>query len=275
MFDTLLHDISWNLIGQILLSIVMGFLSINLITIVVRLLLRKHLNKQRLMIVQKLLFYSGTVLVLFIVLKQAGVGSSTIAGAAGIMGIALGVASQTSISNIISGIFMIGEQPFAVGDYIEVGTNKGIVMSIDMLSIKLRTFNNRLIRIPNENLIKSDVTNVTRYPIRRIDLEVSVAYNTNLREAITVLKETISAYKNTLESPEAVCRVDSFQDSGINIFMGIWCEKSVFYETKSALMIEIKEALEKAHIEIPYPHRKLVLDTDILNRVKECEEHSA
>lgn len=262
MFDTLVHDISWNLIGKIVITILLGFLSINLLTILIRFLLRKHLNKQRLMIVQKLLFYSGTVLVLFIVLKQAGVDGSTIAGAAGIMGIALGVASQTSISNIISGIFMIGEQPFAVGDYIEVGSNRGIVMSIDMLSIKLRTFNNRLIRIPNENLIKSDVTNVTRYPIRRIDLEISVAYNTDLREAIKILKETITSYKNSLESPEPVCRVESFQDSGINIFMGVWCEKTLYYDSKSALMIEIKEALDKAGIEIPFPHRKIIIDTD-------------
>lgn len=271
MLDTLLHDISWDLIGKIVLTVGLGFLSINLMTILVRILLRKHINKQRLMIVQKLLFYSGALLVLFIVLKQAGVGTNTIAGAAGILGIALGVASQTSISNIISGIFMIGEQPFAVGDLIEVGANRGIVMSIDMLSIKLKTFNNRLIRIPNENLIKSDVINVTRYPIRRIDLEVSVAYNTNLKEAIAVLKEVIHSYKDTLESPEPVCRVDAFLDSGISIFMGIWCVKEVYYETKSALMIEIKEALDTAGIEIPFPHRKLVIDRESMTTVLKQE----
>lgn len=268
MLETLRNEISWELIGKILLTIVFGFISINLLMVLVRFLLRKHLNKQKLMIVQKIIFYSTALILLFIVLKQAGVGSNTIAGAAGILGIALGVASQTSISNIISGIFMIGEQPFAVGDLIEVGSNRGIVMSIDMLSIKLRTFNNRLIRIPNENLIKSDVTNITRYPIRRIDLEVLVAYSTDLKEAIRILKEVIHSYKDTLESPESICRIESFQDSGINIFMGIWCTKEVYYEAKSGLLIEIKEALDKAGIEIPFPHRKLIIDKEVLASVK-------
>ena len=79
-------------------------------------------------------------------------------GTAGIAGIAIGFASQTSVSNIISGIFLISERPFSVGDQIQVGTTKGIILSIDLLSVKLRTFENQLIRIPNESLIKSGVS---------------------------------------------------------------------------------------------------------------------
>ena len=78
-------------------------------------------------------------------------------------------ASQTSVSNIISGIFLISEQPFQVGDLIKVGETKGVVLSIDLLSIKLRTFDNQLVRIPNENLIKNELSNITRFPIRIVE----------------------------------------------------------------------------------------------------------
>jgi len=101
-------------------------------------------------------------------------------GAAGILTVAPGFASQTSASNLVSGLFMIAEHPFGVGDTIRLGSIAGEVPSIDLLSVNLRTPDNLYVRIPNETMIKSEITNLTRFPIRRLDLEIGVAYKENL-----------------------------------------------------------------------------------------------
>ncbi len=127
------------------------------------------------MLAGKVVFYSGIILMIITVMGQLGISLAPLLAGAGIVGVALGFASQTSVSNIISGLFLIAEQPFKVDDIINVGGTIGIVMSIDVLSVKLRTFDNMFVRIPNETIIKTEVTNLTRFPIRRFNAKVSVA----------------------------------------------------------------------------------------------------
>jgi small-conductance mechanosensitive channel len=112
----------------------------------------------------------------------------TMLGAAGVLGIVLGIASQTSVGNIVSGLFLISEKPFEIGDLIRVGTTTGVVYSIDLLSIKLKTFDNLVIRIPNQSIITNEVTNITKFPIRRMNISVSVAYKEDLTKVEEVLK---------------------------------------------------------------------------------------
>ncbi|HBQ61673.1 MAG TPA: mechanosensitive ion channel family protein, partial [Balneolaceae bacterium] len=124
------------------------------------------------MLAGKLVFYTGIVILIIMVMGQLGFSPAPLLGAAGILGVALGFASQTSVSNIISGLFLIAEQPFKVDDIIMINTTTGTVLSIDMLSVKLRTFDNRYVRIPNEMIIKQEVTNITKFPIRRFNANV-------------------------------------------------------------------------------------------------------
>ena len=115
-------------------------------------------------------------------LRELGFKLSVLLGAAGVLTVAVGFASQTSASNIISGLFLLGERPFSVGDVIRVGSTTGEVLSIDLLSAKLRTFENLFVRIPNETLIKSEVTNLSRLPVRRLDLKIGIAYKEEVGE---------------------------------------------------------------------------------------------
>src|SRR5208283_1440362 len=149
----------------------------------------KKSTPQRQMVVRKIISYSGFVLVLMAVLAELGVKLTALLGAAGIVGIAVGFASQTSVSNIISGLFLISEKPFAIGDVIKIGGTTGIIQSIDLLSIKIRTFDNMFVRIPNEKILTSEVTNITRFPIRRMDITLQVSYDEDLDRVRTVLNE--------------------------------------------------------------------------------------
>ena len=156
----------------------------------------KKFSAQQGMIFSKIVLYLGITIIMFTVLREMGFKLTTLLGAAGIITLAIGFASQTSVSNIISGFFLLAEKPFEVNDIISIGSNTGVVLSIDFLSVKLRTFDNKFIRIPNETLIKSDVTNITRFPIRRVDINVGVAYKEDISRVREILLEI--AFKNPL-----------------------------------------------------------------------------
>ena len=140
----------------------------------------QHFTAQRGLVAAKIVFYPGLLLIAVSVMRELGFSLAPLLGAAGIMGVAIGFASQTSVSNVISGFFLLGEQPFVVDDVIQIGDTVGRVLSIDTLSVKLRTFDNKFVRLPNESIIKSQVTNLTRFPIRRLDVNVGVAYRDGL-----------------------------------------------------------------------------------------------
>jgi len=241
--------------GSILLII--GYIILHVISFLVGKFSKKNLSKQSAMIIQKGFHYTGMFLLLILVLQQFGVKLSALLGAAGIVGIALGFASQTSVSNIISGIFLIGEKPFEVGDLIMVGDKKGVVLSIDLPSIKIRTFDNLFIRIPNENLIKAEVTNITKFPIRRMDIKLGVAYKEDIRRVLEILKDIADKNPHVLNEPEPFIMFDGFGDSALEITYGIWFVREDWIKTKKEIMFDIKERFDAENIEIPFPHRTI------------------
>jgi small-conductance mechanosensitive channel len=188
---------------------------------------------------------------------ELGFDLSVLLGAAGILTVAIGFASQTSASNVISGLFLLGERPFAVGDVIRVGGTTGEVLSVDLLSVKLRTFDNLFVRIPNETMIKSEVTNLRRFAIRRVDLQVGVAYKEDLREVREVLLEVANRNPLCLEEPAPLIIFQGYGDSSINHQFSVWAKTENFLELRNSIPVEIKEAFDEHGIEIPFPHRTL------------------
>jgi len=187
---------------RIALLIAIGIPLVFLLARVVSRATRKKLSEHVRALVRKLIIYGGIVFLLVTVLGQAGFDLTVLLGAAGVVGLAIGFASQTSVSNIISGIFLISEKPFAVGDVIQVGQTMGIVLSIDLLSVKVRTFDNRYVRMPNETLIKSELINITRFPIRRFDLTIGVAYKEDIVRVMKILADVIDKNPYCLDEPE-------------------------------------------------------------------------
>lgn len=214
-------------------------------------------NPQRGLIIGKLIWYLGLAAVVVSVLTELGFSLAPLLGAAGIVGIALGFASQTSVSNVISGFFLMGEEPFRVGDVIELGATKGRVLSIDMMSVKLQTFDNRFVRIPNETIIKSEVVNMTRFPIRRVDVKVGVAYKEDLPRVHDVLKEVARKNPLCLMEPEPVIIFEGYGESSLNYLFAVWATRENFLHLKTSIHEEIKAAFDAAGIEIPFPHRTL------------------
>jgi small-conductance mechanosensitive channel len=204
---------------------------------------RKRLTPQANMLIRKGIVYFGSIAILIAVLKQSGFELTALLGAAGIVGIAIGFASQTSVSNIISGLFLISERPFEVGDIIQVGSTKA--------------FDNHMIRIPNEMLIKNEVRNITRFPIRRLDIQVKVAYKEDVDKVRTVLIDIAERNPFCLDEPEPAVRFDNFGDSALEFLFAVWCVREDYLKLKNKIMQEIKERFDAEGIEIPFPHRTL------------------
>lgn len=239
---------------RIVFILIIGVSSIQLIAFMLRRSLRKQLSRQRMMLITRTVIYTGYTGLVLIVVKEFNYDLTALFGAAGVVGIVIGVASQTSIGNIISGLFLVGEKSFEIGDVVRIGDKSGTVYSIDLLSIKIKTFDNLLIRIPNQSVISSELTNVTRFPIRRLDFQIGVAYKEDLRKVKTVLENVARNNPLCLEEPEPYILFQTFGDSSINITFGVWFEKSNYSAVKNSVFIEIKEAFDREGIEIPFPH---------------------
>lgn len=209
------------------------------------------------MLVRRTSYY--LILGLFVIsaLIEIGFDMSLLLGAAGILTVALGFASQTSASNIISGLFLIGEKPFEIGEVIRIGGTTGEVISIDLLSVKLRTFDNLYVRIANENLIKSEITNLNRFPIRRVDLTIGLDYRQDLKKAMEVILQVADVNPLCLDEPKPVFVFQAYADSAINVQFSVWARQENFLEVRNAMYIDIKEAFDANGISIPFPQRTI------------------
>ncbi len=220
-------------------------------------LTRNRMSPQGRMVAQKTVVYAGGVIVLLNILALLGVNLNALLGAAGIAGIAIGFASQTSISNLISGLFLISEKPFAVGHVIQAGDTTGVVLSIDLMSVKIRTFDNQFVRIPNQELLNSKLTNVSRFPIRRMDIPIRVAYTADIQRVREVLRELARRNPYCLDEPEPLILLSAFGESSLEFLLGLWFVQSDFLVLKNSIMQEIKERFDAEGIRFGLPQRTL------------------
>ena len=242
---------------QALLLLSVGFLLARTASRAAEKLISKNFSRHHAVLFRRIIYWLVLALFAASALHQLGFSLGVLLGAAGVLSVAIGFASQTSASNLISGLFLIGEQPFQIGDVIKVGNTTGEVLSIDLLSVKLRTFDNLFVRIPNESLIKSEVTNLTRFPIRRFDLLLGVAYKEDIAKVRKVLFDVADQNPLSLDEPAPAFLFMSFGDSALNIQFSVWSTTENFRALRNSLQEEIKVAFDQAGIEIPFPHRTL------------------
>lgn len=241
--------------SRALILVIAGFVLAKLSSsLLVRLTARK-LDAHRLQLLKRGSYYLILIVFLVSALHELGFNLSVLLGAAGILTVALGFASQTSASNLISGLFLVAERSFEVGDVIRVGTTSGEVLSIDLLSVKLRTFDNLFVRIPNESLIKSEVTTITRFPIRRLDIMLGVSYDQDLKNVRTVLDDVADKNPLCLEEPKPLYIFIGFGESSMDLQYSVWVKRENFLDLKNSIHQEIKEAFDANGIEIPFPQR--------------------
>jgi small-conductance mechanosensitive channel len=221
-------------------------------------ILEPRVSAQSALLGRKVSYYVVLTLAVASALRELGLDLGVLLGAAGVLTVAAGFAAQTSAANLISGLFLMSEQPFVVGEVIEVGGTTGEVLSIDLLSVKLRTFDNLYVRVPNETLVKAQIKNLTRHPIRRYDLQVSVGNSAKLPRVREVLMDVAERSPLALREPRPIIIFQSFGESGVNLQFSVWAARDNYIDLRNALAEDVKETFEREGIEIPYPHRTIV-----------------
>ncbi len=252
-------------VGSGLRALVMVVVGLPLVLVVSKWVRRwstDQINPQVGLIAGKLLFYFGLATLVISTMTELGFSLAPLLGAAGVVGIAIGFASQTSVSNVIAGLFLIAESPFVVNDLIQVGDVTGRVLSVDTMSVKLRTLDNKFVRIPNEALVKSTVTNITRFPIRRLDIRVGVAYKESPDRARAVLLDVADKNPMALMEPEPLVIFEGFGDSSLNLLFAVWTVQENWLALKNSIQEEVKAAFDREGIEIPFPHRTLYVGSE-------------
>ncbi|MGI5991599.1 MAG: mechanosensitive ion channel family protein [Methanosarcina sp.] len=210
----------------------------------------------------KILYY-GTLTIVFIFnLPLIGIDPSALLVAGGVTGIILGFASQSIIGNLISGFFLMVERPIKIGDQVQINDVLGYVTDIRIISTLIRTYDGLLVRIPNQQVFTTNITNIVGHPVRRFEYTVRIRYSDDANAAIWIIKDLIDKEPFALLNPAPSVFVNDLGDSWVNISVRIWAPVSEWFEIKTRLLWNIKQALEENDIEIPLPQRIVRIQAD-------------
>ncbi len=244
--------------GEIILSAVIMMLAVGLaksITVYLRRAIGDRIEKNYRELILKLIYYLVVFIGFLTILPILGLSPSGLLVAGGITGIVIGFASQSVISNLISGIFILWEKPIRIGDQVQIGGISGFVEDINVMSTIIRTYDGLFVRIPNQTLFTGNITNYTGNVVRRFEYRIGVRYSDDLEEAVRIIKRVIDEEPFALKNPAPAVFVDEFGDSAVIISVRIWSPVQVWYDVKMRLLEKIKVELERNGIEIPFPQR--------------------
>jgi len=198
------------------------------------------------------------ILLFIVVVTQLGVQTSAFVAIIGAAGLAIGLALQGSLSNFAGGILILLLKPFRVGDYISSSANvSGTVNEIDIFNTKLTTPQNQQVVVPNGVLSNSSITNFTQLGTRRTWFDIGVAYNSDLKQAKEILLDVAQKNEFAFKEPAPQVVVTELGDSAINLSVRVSTSNANFWTMQEQLIIDSKEALDKAGIEIPFPQRDI------------------
>jgi small-conductance mechanosensitive channel len=175
--------------------------------------------------------------------------------AGGIVAVIIGFASQSVVSNFVSGIFLIIERPMKIGDNINIEDITGNVEHIQILSTIVRTFEGIYVRVPNEKVFTSNIKNYVSNVARRFDYKIGISYRDDADRAIMIIRDVIEQEPFALKNPEPLVFVDKLGDSSVELLIRIWAPSKEWYDLKMSLLTKIKTTLEAGGIEIPYPQQ--------------------
>lgn len=193
-------------------------------------------------------------IVLFIaILHILGVPTASIITVFGSCAVAIGLALQGGLSNIAGSLMILIFKPFKVGDYIEVSGKEGTVKSITMFYTTITTFDNKLIQLPNGSLSNSNITNYTANKKRRVDIDISVSYSSDIDKVKKVINELISKNELVLQEENNYVKLSKHDDSALVFAVRVWTKTENYWDLYFDLMESIKKTLDKNKIEIPFP----------------------
>ncbi len=202
--------------------------------------------------------YAILVFTIVLVLAEFGIQTASIIAVLGAAGLAIGLALQGTLQNVAAGLMLLFLRPFKVGDFIETGEGSGTVQEIGMFMTLMRTSQGLFVAVPNSKIWSGSITNFTKLPTRRIDLVVGISYDDDIDKARALILKLAKGKEGVLEEPAPVVNVTNLGDSSVDLELRAWARRQDYWEARWGLTRDVKYALDKAGISIPYPHIQVV-----------------
>ena len=264
MLDTLLASLSGSLFFKKLMGtvlvLVIGVLVIRVIMRLITAALEKsHLEKAAHSLILSLARAAMYILLFLIAASQMGIDVSSIVALASVLTLALSLALQNMVSNLIGGFVILYTHPFHSGDYVEIAGQGGTVKEISMTYTVLATPDNRIISIPNSAVAAAQVVNYSSADSRRVELTVTASYDAPTQKVLDalVLAGTVD---NALLNPAPSAVIVSYDDSAIRYSLRIWVKPGDYWDVYFQVNQRIKDVFDQQGIEMTYPHLNVHLD---------------
>ena len=262
--DELKDYITWNNLFKVAISIVALLVFYTFYRIIKRIIKKRvavKMEPHNAQMLSKAISYVFYILMGMYILSLFGIDLKAIWGAAGVAGLAIGFAAQTSVSNIISGLFVVSEKTLKIGDYIEVGGVAGTVDTIGLLSIKIHTADNQMIRIPNSTIINNNLINYSRFPKRRFVFEIPIGYDMDLKYVYNVVSKIPAKCKSVIKDPAPLLFYDGFGDA-IKLKLAVWFNNGDLFAVKTEVYTEIVKTCREENVTIPFTHYDITILND-------------
>jgi len=201
--------------------------------------------------------YALWAVVLVTVLTQFGVETTSIIAALGGMALAVGLALQGTLSNVASGVMILMQKPFKVGEAITVGSMTGVVQNIGLFTTELKQFDGLFVMIPNNELWNQPIVNFNRHPVRRFELVVGIGYGDSMEQARTELLALAESDERVLADPAPQAFVNSLDDSSVGIGLRVWCKTPEYLGLSWDLTERAKAKFDEVGLTIPFPQREV------------------
>lgn len=249
-----------NIISAVLILFIGNFVVKMIANSVAKVLEKKSMDKAVVEFIHGIVRYLLLVIVLIAALSRIGVQTASVVAVIGAAGLAIGLALQGSLSNFAAGVLIVAFRPFKSGDYVEVGGVAGSVEAIQIFQTVLKTPDNKMVVVPNSGVIGSPITNYSRHATRRVDLVIGVSYKADLKQTKQVIRETLEKDPRILKDPDMTIGVLALADSSVNFVVRPWCNTADYWDVYFDSTQAIKEALDAAGIEIPFPQMDVHLN---------------
>lgn len=197
--------------------------------------------------------YVVIILTVLAVLGKFGVETTSFLAIFGAAGLAIGLALQGTLSNLAAGVMMMIFRPFKIGDFVEIAGMTGSVTSVTMFITELTTPDNIQRLIPNGDVWGAAITNFAAHDTRRFDLVFGIGYGANINHGMEVISACLAAEPRVMQDPEPMVAVTNLGGSSVDITARAWCARSDFFALQCDLRKAVKEALDEANIDIPFP----------------------
>ncbi len=251
---------------RVLLILFAAIIIAKAVTINLKRGLKDRISKDHLEIISKVITYGIFLIAILTILPTLGVNPSGLLVAGGIAGIVLGIASQSVVGNLVAGLFLMIERPMKIGQSVNIAGTAGIVEDIRIISTTIRTFEGLYVRIPNEKVFTTDLTNYVEHVARRLEYRVGIRYSDDADKAIGIIHKLYEEHPLTLRSPAPDIFVDNLGDNAVEIIVRMWVPSTEWYGVKKDLLWKIKTALEEQDIEIAFPQRTVWFANELQKR---------